>query len=346
VKYFADKGDDVHLVTFDETKEIEGVKIHKLCYFAKPAYPLRVLNVINTARKIDADILHAHYVSHYGVYAALTGLKPFVVSAWGSDVLIEPKRSMIKKCLVKYVLKRADLITGDSNLSMRSIIENLGANRKKVRLIVHGVDLWAFRPVENKENFKKNLSIPESHVVIISTRSLFPIYDVSTFIKAIPYVTDEHPDTCFLIVGDGVLRHQLEELTRKLGVAGNVRFVGSISNEKMPEYLWASDVYVSTSLSDTRSISLLEAMACALPVVATDLEGNRELMKDGINGLIFSKGDSEGLAKKILLLLEDEATRKKFGLANRRIAEETGDYEKEMSKMEKLYKQLIEGYKA
>jgi glycosyltransferase involved in cell wall biosynthesis len=120
--------------------------------------------------------------------------------------------------------------------------------------------------------------------------------------------------------------------------------VGSVSNREMPKFLGSSDVFVSTSLSDTRSVSLLEAMACALPVVVTDLDGNRECVKDGVNGALFPRGNFRELAEKIVYLLREKDIRRKFGVANRKIVEKEADYEKEMSKMEKSYKELIEAY--
>jgi len=344
VKYFADKSYDVHLATFNEPEPIEGVKIRKLRYFSKVAYPFRILAVRKAVKEISADILHAHYVSHYGVYGALSGFKPFVVTVWGSDVFIDPKKSMAKKYFVKYALKKADLITTDSLSSIKAIL-GFGVDEEKVKLIVHGVDLRVFYPIENNEEFKKELRIPQNYQVVISTRNLEPVYDVDTLIKAIPYVIDECPNTFFLIVGDGILRRQLEELACKLGVAKNVRFVGSVSNREMPKFLGSSDVFVSTSLSDTRSVSLLEAMACGLPVVVTDLEGNRECVREGVNGFLFSKGDFKALAEKIIYLLRDEDTSRRFGVINRRYVEKEGSYEKEMKKMEKLYKELVEAYR-
>lgn len=344
VRFFAEKGYDVYLATFNETSQIEGVKVRKLRYFSKVAYPFRILAVKKTVKEINPDILHAHYVSHYGVYGALTGFKPFVVTAWGSDIFIDPKKSMAKKYFVKYVLKKADLITTDSVSSMKTIVD-FGVDEEKVKLIVHGVDLKLFHPIENNEEFKKEQCIPQNYQVVISTRNLEPVYDVGTLIRAIPYVIDECQNTYFLIVGEGTLRHQLEELACKLGVAKNIRFVGSVSNREMPKFLESSDVFVSTSLSDTRSVSLLEAMACALPAVVTDLDGNRECVQDGVNGFLFSRGDFKELAEKIVYLLREKDIRRRFGVANRKIAEKEADYEKEMCKMEKLYKELIEAYK-
>jgi len=344
VRFFAERGYDVYLATFNETSQIEGVKVRKLRYFSKSAYPFRILAVRKAVKEINPDILHAHYVSHYGVYGALAGFKPFVVTVWGSDVFVDPKKSMAKKYFVKYALKKADLITTNSNSALRTIL-GFGVDEEKVKLVVHGVDLRLFHPIENNEDLKEELCVKRNYQVVISTRNLERVYDVDTLIKAIPYVIDECPNTFFLIVGDGTLRRQLEELAYKLGVTENVRFVGSVSNREMPKFLFAADVYVSTSLSDTRSVSLLEAMACGLPVVVTDLEGNKECIKEGVNGFLFSKGDFKALAEKIVYLLGDEDARRRFGVISRRYVEKEGNYEKEMRKMEKLYEELVEAYK-
>jgi len=344
VRFFAERGYDVYLATFNETSQIEGVKVRKLRYFSKLAYPFRIAAVKSAVKEIDPDILHAHYVSHYGVYGALTGFKPFVVTAWGSDVFIDPKKSMAKKYFVKYALKKADLITTNSNSALRTIL-SFGVDEEKVKLVVHGVDLRLFHPIENNEDLKEELCVKRNYQVVISTRNLEPAYDVDTLIKAIPYVIDECPNTFFLIVGDGTLRRQLEELAYKLGVTENARFVGSVSNREMPKFLGVSDIYVSASLSDTRSVSLLEAMANELPVVVTDIDGNKECVKEGVNGFLFSKGDFKALAEKIVYLLGDEDARRRFGVISRRYVEKEGNYEKEMRKMEKLYEELVEAYK-
>jgi len=291
--------------------------------------------------------LHAHYVTNYGLFGALCNFNPFVVTAWGSDVFIVPEArfvSMIKKYIAIYTLRKADLITTDSLSSIRTI-EGFGVDEEKVKLVIHGVDLALFHPIENNEEFKKELCIPQNYQVVISTRNLEPVYDVATLIKAMPYVIDVCRNTYFLIVGGGTLKHQLEELARKLGVAENVKFAGSVSNKEMPKFLEASDILVSSSLSDTRSVSVLEAMACGIPVVVTDLEGNRECVKEGVNGFVFPKGDFKALAEKIIYLLRDEDTRRKFGVVNRGYVEKEGNYEKEMKKMEKLYNELVEAYK-
>jgi len=340
VRYFADKGFNVYLVTFDNTGQIEGVKVHNLGYHSKLAYPRRVLDVKNAVREIEPDILHAHYVSHYGMYAALTGFKPFVVTAWGSDVLIRPKKSMIRKRIVKYVLKKADLITVDSESLMR-LVMSFGVHNTKVKLINHGVNLNIFCPSAKDKKLRERLRFPPSSRVVISTRSLEPIYDIKTLIRAVPIVLRSVVDAYFIIVGGGSLRRKLEMMADQLRISSNVKFVGQVSQMEVARLLCSSDLYVSTSLSDTTSVSLLEAMACGLPVVVTELEGNMEWIKDEINGFLFPTGDSGALAERIIYLLSDEDTRKKFGATNIKIVKERADYIKEMSKMEELYRNLI-----
>jgi glycosyltransferase involved in cell wall biosynthesis len=342
------------LISF-ETADIENVKMHRL---KRPFalrfgldLPLRVSrarSVKKLIRVIDPDVVHAHYLSDYGFYGALCGFKPFVVTAWGSDVLFVPSEGLrkyfVRRRIAKYVVEKADLITGNSESLVRAVLR-LGVEKNKVWLIIHGVDLKDFSPVKNSGKFKKDLCIPQNYRVVISTRNLEPVYDVATLIRAIPYVIDRFRNTYFLIVGDGTQRHQLEELTYKLEVNENVRFVGSVSNVEMPRFLCVSDVYVSTSLSDTRSVSLLEAMACGLPVVVTDLEGNRECVKEGENGFVFPKRDFKALAEKMVCLLRDEDARRQFGIINRSYVEKEGNYEKEMVRMEKLYEKLVEAYR-
>jgi len=353
VKFFADKGHAVHLISF-EKEHIENVTVHN---FKRPFalrfgldLPLKFSHarfIKRLVRRIDPDVLHAHYLLDYGFYGALCGFKPFIVTAWGSDVLFvpseEPRKQFMKRYIAKYVIGKADLVTGDSESLVRAVV-GLGVDERKVKLIIHGVDFRDFHPVKNYEKLEESLCIPRDYRVVISTRNLEPVYDVATLIKAMPYVIDECRNSFFLVVGGGTLRHKLEELARKLGVAENVRFVGSVSNREMPKFLGVSDIFVSTSLSDTRSVSLLEAMACGLPVVVTDLEGNRECVKEGVNGFVFPKRDFKALAEKIVYLLREKDIRRKFGVVNRSIAEKEADYETEMRKMEKLYKELIEAY--
>jgi glycosyltransferase involved in cell wall biosynthesis len=339
--FFADRGHDVHLLTFDKTTQIEGVKVHNLRYHSKFTYPFRISEVRKKVKSVDPDILHAHYISHYGVYAALAGFKPLVVTAWGSDVLIVPKKSMLKRRLVKYVLKKADLITCDAGHVQETMI-GLGAAPEKISLIHFGIDTHKFSPGEKSESLRAKLGIHDSPAVI-SLRNLDPLYDVESLIRSIPLVLKEVAEARFVIAGKGSEENRLRELATSLGVLDSVKFVGFILNDEMPQYLNAMDAYVSTSLSDAGiAASTAEAMACGLPVIVTDVADNRKWVEDEVNGFVIPTKDPKILAEKIIYLLKNEDVRRKFGKVSRKIIEERNNYYREMEKMEDLYKKLVQ----
>ena len=355
IKYFADNGHEIHLISFRSLGDcnVKGVKLHLLKRLRPQirfvSFPINlffeVIQVKKLIKKINPDLLHAHYVVGYGVLGALAGFHPFLLTAWGSDVLISPKRSKISKWMVKYALKTADLITCDAEHIKWPLVE-LGAESHKINLIYFGVDTNKFKPGQRNKKINEELEIFDSPVVI-SLRSLEPLYNIESLIASIPLVLEKIPETKFIIAGKGSQEQKLKELAKLMGVLDVIRFVGQIPNNELAKYLTSSDVYVSTSLSDAGlAASTAEAMACGLPVVITDFGDNRKWIEDGVNGFVVPLKDPKALAEKIIYLLKHEDIRKKFGMRNRRIIEERNNYYKEMEKMEKIYIELVERYKS
>jgi len=153
------------------------------------------------------------------------------------------------------------------------------------------------------------------------------------------------PRSEFMILGDGQLREQLQELARSFGITEKVIFRGSVPHDELPSYLNSSDLYVSTSLSDGTSISLLEAMACGLPCVVSDIPANKPWIKEGQNGFRFQPGDHKELATKIISVLSGKELRASMGVASRLRVVEEGDHKTEMSKVEQVYVRLIKEIK-
>jgi len=351
VNYFAEHDWKVDLITWHppaSNSEIHpAVNTHRI-YFP-PHYIARygaLLEITRLIRKIRPDIIHAHYISHFGIlaclYGRLSGFKPIVLTAWGSDILIDPKG--FKKSLVKYALKRADLITCDAEHMIEKMV-SFGTDPKNIELIYFGTDTQKFNPKQRSEKLRENLGLLDSPT-IISIRTLKPIYNVGYLITAIPQVLKEVPEAKFVIAGRGSQETKLKELAKSLGVSDSIRFVGFIANDELPKYLASSDIYVSTSLSDAGiAASTAEAMACGLPVVITDFGDNRKWVEDGVNGFIVPLKNPKILTEKIIYLLENPDVRKKFGKKNRQIIEERYNYYKEMEKIENIYIELIERYR-
>lgn len=347
-KYFAVSGHEVHIISKRSCQDIEGVKLHLLKRLPESSVSaaLNLLITVAQARRlindIKPDLLHSHYVLDYGSYGAFSGFHPFVVSAWGTDVLVVPKKSRFLKALTEYVLKKADLITCDGENS-RSAMIDLGIDGKKMELISHGIDTEEFHPAKRDSGIRRELGLSESQIVI-SLRNLMPIYDVGSLIRAVPLVSKRVPEAIFLVAGEGRDRYSLMKLAEALGVSDRVIFAGSIPHEKLPGYLASSDVYVSTSISDGGvAVSTLEAMACGLAVVTTDVGDVRNWIKDGENGFVVPTKSPERLAEKIIYLLENTDDLKRFGTINRSIVEERADYRYEMKRMERIYENLAAG---
>lgn len=344
VNYFARKGHKVHLITQRLGEGyLEGVQ---LCLLPSPltsscpgsGYINAVVWIIQTRRlisRIKPDIIDAHFITTHSYLAIASGFHPVVLTAWGSDILIDPKQRRLYRFLTRYALGKAEAVICDSEM-MRKELAKLGVSLAKIRIIYNGIDTNKFKPQPGKDRLGL-----QGAPVIISTRKLAPVYNVEMLIKAIPLILEHSPQAHFLVIGDGVQREYLESLTTSSGISENVSFLGWIPHDELPDYLASADIYVSTSLSDSTSLSLQEAMACELPPVVTDLLANREWVKDGENGFIVPQNDPQALAEKVNYLIENREVGERFGKEGRKIVKERAEYEKEMEKVEKLYEGMV-----
>ena len=351
VRYFADKGHDVHLISARPfgANHVQNVNLHVLRLmpgFRGGNLLFAMIQNARILRRTKPDILHAHYATGGGFWAALCGFHPYVLTAWGSDILIEPKLDRLAKWKAILALKRADLITCDAEHLVKPLVE-LGAVGEKVRLINFGIDTRRFHPNQRDEKLKEELQVESGSLTILSLRSFYLRYDVESFVKAIPLVIREVPEAKFIAAGDGEQRSYLEKLASSLGVSDSIKFTGWIPNDELPRYLASVDVYVSTSLSDAGlASSTAEAMACELPVVITDFGDNGRWVKDGEGGYLIPLKSPTILAEKLIFLLRREDIRRKFGKINRMVIEERNNYHKEMEKMELIYQELMEDHRS
>ena len=351
IRYFVDNGHEVHLVTSGTAPswDMDNVELHALRRFGPKT---RVINyLINTLpmmiqfkrliKNIKPDIIHAHYIMETTLLGAASGFHPFVVTAWGSDVLITPQESRVSRLIARYVLKRADLITCDTEHMIKPLIK-LGADPDKLDLIKFAVDIRKFKPGQKNEKLMEKLGILDSPT-IISLRHLEPLYDIETLLASAPLVLKEVPEAKFVLLGRGSLETKLKELSQSLGVSHSVRFVGQVPADEVPRYLTSADICVSTALSDAGPGGIIEAMACDLPVITTDFGDNRKWVEDGVNGYIIPLKSPRVLASRIVHLIRNPDIRQKFGRINRQIIVGRNNWEIEMGKMERLYEKLIAG---
>jgi glycosyltransferase involved in cell wall biosynthesis len=345
IQYFADKGHEIHWISLTPNYygDIQNLRLYlvRKILFKPIDLLINILQVRNLIKKIQPDILHAHYAGKNGLIGALSNFHPYVLTPWGSDVLISAK-SKKKGFLVRFALGKTDLITCDAD-HIRNTLMTFGIPLSKIRIVYFGVDTHKFCPGPRNEELSNSLGVSH-YKVVISLRSLESIYDIETLIKASQIVLDAIPKTKFLILGRGSQEQYLRQLSHKLGVMENVCFVGMVSNDELPEYLRLADVYVSTSLSDAGiAASTAEAMASGLPVVTTNTGENEKWINDEENGYLIPVKNPQILADKIIHLLKEENSRRIFAKNNRQRIEERNNYHKEMAKMENMYRELIQG---
>lgn len=352
VNYFAKNGHETHLISWKMMPGYEdNVNIHLLTKLAPKIWTVSqyisfifwIFQVRHLVKIIKPDIVDGHFITVYGFLAACSGFHPLVVSAWGSDMLVQPKINLISKFTAKYALKKADIIICLFPIDVveRQITE-LGIDSNKIRPVLLGVDTSEFNPSHRDEKIRRTLNIDRPQPVVISTRSLAPIYDVETLVEAIPLVLAEIPQAKFLIAGTGEQQDYLMELARTLGVSDNANFIGWVPRSELPKYLSSADVYVSSSLSDGTSNSLLEAMACGLAPIVTDIPANRPWVNDGKNGFLFPARDCKTLAAKVIYLLNNEEARKSFGDRSRELVQQKAEQYAEMKKLEGVYHELVQ----
>jgi glycosyltransferase involved in cell wall biosynthesis len=353
VNYFARKGHEVHLICWKLMPGYDdNILIHLLTRLAPKIWVVSqyfsflfwILQVRRLVRKIKPDIIDGHFITVYGFLAACSGFHPLVVSAWGSDMLVQSKRNPLSKFTAKYAVKKADMIICLFPIDVaKEQITELGIDSNKIKRFLLGVDTAEFNPSHRDEKIRHNLGIGSSQPVVISTRILAPIYNVETLVKAIPLVLAEVPQAEFVIAGTGEQQGYLKELARDLGVSNNTKFIGWVPRTELPEYLSSADIYVSSSLSDGASNSLLEAMACELAPVVTNIPANRPWINEGENGFLFPVRDYKTLASKIINLLHNQEMREDFGRTSREIVQKKAEQQTEMEKMDSIYTELIKG---
>ncbi|MFH1023601.1 MAG: glycosyltransferase family 4 protein [Planctomycetota bacterium] len=288
---------------------------------------------------IRPDILHAGWLQTSGLIAARSGFHPLMVMPWGSDVLLWPDRSFLDRRKAVHALRHADLVQCDACHVRDRIRAISGVSAEKILVFPWGVDLGRFSPGAPADSLRIRLGWREA-VVAVVTRQLKPVYGHAHLLAAAAFLRESCPRLRWLIIGEGRLGDSLREDVRRRGLVEMVHFAGRMEIDRVADALRESDMYVSSSLSDGTSLSLLEAMACGLPAVVTDLPAIREWVADGENGFLAPPANPEALAGKIRILYDDESLRRRFGQENLRIARERADWSRHVRTLDEAYRMI------
>lgn len=297
-------------------------------------------------RELRPDVVHAHYLARFGWSAAIAGVRPLVITPWGSDLLQVRRGQLRTRLWNRFALRRADLVTVSSE-GMRAAAIAAGARPDRVRLVHHGVETERFTAGSPDPELVARVAL-DGGPVILSPRTIRPLYRHDVILEAVAALGTRAGERPMLVLSAlGADPSTLESLRRRaasLGIADRLRILDAVAPEDLPDLYRLADVVVSVPETDSFAVTLLEAMACERPIVASDVPAVGPVlgrMHPTAGELVVPIGDADRTASAIqrALTLRPEE-RAAMGAALRRHVVETADYDASMAAMEAIYREL------
>lgn len=344
VNSLAQEGHSVHLVYLPNHKPAQHkiddrIALHPLRVRGGPGYYLNARSLRKIYERINPDIVNVHYATGYGTLSRIAGLSSVVLSVWGSDIYDFPHKSFLHRLILKRNLLHADAITSSSHC-MANEIKRLFPKISQFNpfVIPFGIDVERFNPGKYKRAKRQ-----KSLITIGTIKTLRRNYNIDIAIKAVAIlakdkaVTDNF-DLKYEVYGDGPLRDELQTLIELNRLDKIVELRGSIPNTMVPKALSTMDIFCVTSAHESFGVAVIEAMAMKLPVVATDVDGFREVLSG--NGLLVPVGNAQETAQALKKLILSKLSRQKMGKMGCEHVSATYDWQDNVQDMVILYRSI------
>ncbi len=337
---YAARGHDVTVLSIRD-HSIPGVSVQSVCvgpvnsralFWTLLSYVRLLFSCRRRLRSLAPDVVHAHYAITHGVIGAFSRFRPLVISAWGKDVIWDGRGNMpwYLQRFLRYAFARADLICSTSKF-MRTEIEHLVPNGKPIAIVPFGVDCDVFRP-RRALPFDRHAN---SHFRIGFVKSLSKKYGPVFLIRAMPDVLTEVPKAKLVMAGRGPMEKELKALVKELGIENHVEFAGFVPHANVPALMQTFDVLVNSSIYDSESfgVAILEAAACGVPAVVTDVGGVSEACIDGHTAILVQSHDSTVIAKAIVRLARNDCQRRIMGSQGRQFVQQNYVWSENVTRM-------------
>jgi glycosyltransferase involved in cell wall biosynthesis len=295
-------------------------------------------SLIRVMRSFKPQVVHAHNLFFRTTEAAalvrLVSRVPLVTTLHlgpveGGHRLLRILTRGYEATMGRFIARRSSHLIAVSQ-AVAHHAQRLGGGGKGVTVIPNGVDPRTFSP---------NGKHVEGGSTVLFVGRLVPNKGPKTLLSSIPLVLKRHPQARFLIAGDGPMRSKLEGEARRLGVDGAVEFLGT--RRDVPDLMRRADVFVRPSFMEGMPLTVLEAMASGLPVVATPVGGTPELLEDGIHGRLFPVGDQVALADSLTGILNDSEGGREMGRRGRALVEHSYPWDRVVEETEAVYNQVV-----
>ncbi len=310
------------------------VKTHMLRYGGYKSYFLNIPEVRRIYKDFCPDVVNVHYMSGYGMMAELAGLRPLVLNCYGSDIFVAPKNNQITYWLIKKILKSADAVAATSKAMAAEAERIMGSEHKEVTVTPFGVDINLFKKYDNRKYSERP--------VIGIIKYLKPEYNIPLLIKAFAITKEKASVKPLLhIYGSGPLKDAFVALCKDLGIYDDVTFFETIPNQEVPKALNTMDIFVNSSNVESFGVNIVEAMACELPVIATPCPGPKEVIDNGVTGVVLKDWNEEELAEELTKLVDNPVLRGQYGKAGREKVLREYDWSKNVETLISVYHQVI-----
>lgn len=322
----------------------EKVKLHKLKFNAPMGYYLNVFELKKLYKQIKPDIVNTHYASGYGTLMRASRLKNTLLSIWGSDVYDFPNESKMKKYILYKNVKHAKYIASTSNVMANELKKQFPKLDKEIFITPFGVDIDKFKKSESNKN--------TSELKVGLIKKLEKKYGIENLILAVKCLKQKLIDNnemelqnrikCY-IYGEGSEKENLQQLINKENLQDSVYLMGSIPNDEVPQILNSLSVFCATSILDSESfgVAVVEAMACEVPVVVTNVDGFCEVVVDKETGYIVEKCNIEQMAEGIEKILKNKEEAVRLGCNGRRRVEKYYDWKLNVQTMKEIYEKML-----
>ena len=293
------------------------------------------LDLQRVIREIQPDIIHAGPIQTCAFLVALAGFPRLLTMSWGYDLMMDADKSPLFHFITKYTLKRSAYFTSDAAVTRDKAVL-LGMDARRMIIFPWGVDIDHFVPTRLEQR-KTSEHGGQEAVTLFCSRTWEAIYGVDVLANAFVNVARECPYVNMILLGGGSMETSIRKTLLEGGVIGRVSFGGQVAQCDLPRWYWQSDVYISSSHVDGTSVSLLEAMACGLPCLVSDIPGNLDWVVEGVNGWTFRDGDVDDLTEKIFFAIRNRELLQKIGDASRRTSVARADWKKNFGSLLEAY---------
>jgi glycosyltransferase involved in cell wall biosynthesis len=266
-----------------------------------------------------------------------------MVTAWGSDLLVGPTRSLSQRQLARWVLRRADYVTCVSNDLAQAALA-LGADPERLEVAHWGIDTTVFQPGAPSASLRKKLGLGPGPVVL-SIRPVLEKYNPLDVALAIPRVVEKVPSAQFIIrtyAAEPALLSEFRKIVQNASAEESVHYLGDLPDDQAIADLYRlSDIAISVPPSDGTPLSVLEAMASGVVLVLSDLPSLRDWVTDGVEGVLVPVGDPESISSATSRLLTDHELRKRMAESSISLIRKRADRKIWMRRSEEIYLRLM-----